>query len=397
MKKILSAVFGFAMFFMLSFSALAGEYKVQVLHGTIKDKVIEGAEVILQKTGETSLKTVTDASGIGKFTDPFGTTDDSSISMIIKKDGFSSLVVRCPCSNLTYAISPIMNNLDGLRIILNWGETPPDLDSHLVYGNEHVFYQRKQGADANLDVDDTDSFGPETITIEKKKPIRYLYAVHNYTERTRNDSVSLSNTSKARVFVYIGSSLVRTFVPPKGKAGNVWVVFGIGENGEFYDINKFTNTVSRDDVGSELTNIIKSGDFTSVPEVTVDQKTLADSLNKQGEKAYHDGKLQDAVALYQEAINNNPEHGQAYSNLGLAYQKLKQDAEALWANQKAIAIAGGPNKKTIQASSYFNIAKIYEDQGRWKDALDNYQAARNLRTHDAYTKGIERMKKKIGN
>jgi len=290
-----------------------------------------------------------------------------------------------------------MNNLDGLRVILNWGETPPDLDSHLAYSNSHIFYQQKVGTGANLDVDDTDSYGPETITIEKKQPVKYLYAVHNYTERTQNSSLSLSNTSKARVFVYIGSSLVRTFVPPKGKVGNVWVVFGIGENGEFYDINKFTNTVSRDDVGMELTNIIKSGDFTSVPEVTVDQKTLADSLNKQGEKAYHDGNLQDAVALYLEAINNNPEHSQAYSNLGLAYQKLKQDAEALWANQKAIAIADGSNKKTVQASSYYNIARIYEEQGRWKDALDNYQAAQNLRSHEAYTKGIERMKKKINN
>ena len=51
--------------------------------------------------------------------------------------------------------------------------------------------------------------------------------------------------------------------------------------------------------------------------------------------------------LYLEAINNNPEHGQAYSNLGLAYQTLNRSAEALWVNRKAIALASGATKETI--------------------------------------------------
>lgn len=377
-------------------SGLAKEYKVQILHATIKDKAIDNAEVILQKHGETSVKSNSAASGTAEFPNPFNGLDDPTMTLIVKKPGFSNLVVRCPCNKMTYAISPVMNNLDGLRIVLSWGKAPLDLDSHLVYNNDHIFFQSKKGTDANLDVDDMDSYGPETITVGKKHPnTKYLYAVHNYSENSPTKSPSLSNTSEARVFVYIGSSLVRTFVPPKGKPGNLWVVFGIGENGEFYDINKFTDTDYPGVVGSVLKNITDKGDFTSVPEVTIDQKSLADELNKQGEKAYWANQLQDAVDLYLEAINNNPEHGQAYSNLGLAYQKLDRWAEALWANKKALAIASGPNKKTIQASSYYNIARIYENQNRWQDSLNNYQAAQQILNRDAYKSGIERMKKKL--
>lgn len=34
---------------------------------------------------------------------------------------------------MTYAISPVMTNLDGMRVVLSWGEKPFDLDSHLIF------------------------------------------------------------------------------------------------------------------------------------------------------------------------------------------------------------------------------------------------------------------------
>ena len=141
------------------------------------------------------------------------------MSLIIKKDGYSNLVVKCPCDGLSYAISPVMDqNLDGMRIVLNWGAQPSDLDSHLVHPSTHVFFSDKQGDLANLDVDDTTSYGPETVTLEKKKTgVKYLYAVHNYTEGDKKGSLTLSNNSQAKVFVYVGSSLVRTFTPPKAR------------------------------------------------------------------------------------------------------------------------------------------------------------------------------------
>ncbi|MBJ6762312.1 tetratricopeptide repeat protein [Myxococcaceae bacterium JPH2] len=383
----------------LPMSALGAEsVRVQILSATVKDQTIAGAEVILQKNGEASVQGSTAADGTVRFEKPFGGLDDSGVSLIVKKDGYSNLVARCPCNGLTYAVSPVMTqNLDGMRIVLNWGAKPADLDSHLVHPSTHVFFSKKKGDLANLDVDDTTSYGPETITLEKKKPgVKYLYAVHNYTEGDAQGSTTLSNASQAKVFVYVGSSLVRTFTPPQGKAGNVWVVFGIGDNGEFYDINKFTDVSDRSKVGDFMQGLISGEGFKSVPEVSSDQVKLADKLNRQGEQAYHAKKLDEAVALYLEAIANNPEHGQAYSNLGLAYQKLDRSAEALWANRKAIALASGPNANTIQASSFYNIARVYESQSQWSDALENYQAALGKKEHPAYRSGIEKMKQKLG-
>lgn len=377
-------------------SSCAYAYDVQILSAVVKDEKIPGADVFLQKNGEASLKAKTDAAGKASFDSPFGGTDDATTSLIVKKDGYSNLVVKCPCAGLTYAISPHMTTLDGLRVVLDWGASPRDLDSHLSYKGNHVYFSNKKGLGANLDVDDVDGFGPETITITKKQAgERYLYAVHNFTEGDKKGSVSLATTAKAKVFVYVGSSLVRTFSPPKNKVGNTWVVFGVGETGEFYDINKFADLPSRESVGGLMEQILGSGDFQSVPEVDTDQRTLADNLNKQGEKAYHQKNFDDSVALYLEAINNNPEHSQAYSNLGLVYQKMGKKAEAIWANRKAIALASGPTKNTVQASSHYNIARIYEDDSQWQDALDSYTTAKSLKENPAYAKGIQRMQGKL--
>ncbi|OJH41892.1 tetratricopeptide repeat protein [Cystobacter ferrugineus] len=382
----------------LPLSALGAEpVRVQVLSATVKDQAISGAQVILQKNGEASAQGTTAADGSFQFATPPGGVDDGSVNLIIKKEGYSNLVARCPCKGLTYALSPVMTrSLDGLRIVLNWGERPADLDSHLVHSSSHVYFSRQKGDQANLDVDDRTGFGPETITLEKKKPgVKYLYAVHNYSEADILGSTTLSTRAQAKVFVYVGSSLVRTFTPPPGVEGNTWVVFGIGENGEFYDLNTFADVKTGEQVGGLLQRL-RGEQLKSAPAVTSTQLSLADTLNKKGESAYHAKKLDEAVSLYLEAIANNPEHGQAYSNLGLAYQKLNRSAEALWANRKAIALASGPNADTVKASSYFNIARVYENDGLWAEALDSYQSALGHKDHPAYRGGIEKMKQKLG-
>ncbi|MBI2568960.1 MAG: tetratricopeptide repeat protein [Candidatus Schekmanbacteria bacterium] len=374
----------------------AAGISAQILSATVKDQAIDGAEVILQRTGEASARATTDSAGKVTFAVRPGGVDDGTLTMIVKKPGYSNLVVKCPCDAMTYALSPAMSELDAMRIVLNWGATPADLDSHLAFAGEHVFFDRRAGSDAELDVDDVDSYGPETVTVQKKRPgVKYLYAVHNYTEGETKGSLSLSNVSQARVYVYVGSSQVRTFVPPKARAGNVWVVFGIGDNGELYDINKFTDVPTREGVGASMSELIARGSFVSLPDVSVDQKKLAEELNRQGEAAYHETRIEDAVALYLEAIDNDPEHGQAYSNLGLAYQKLSRPAEAIWANRKAIAIATGPTSATVRASSHYNIARVYEELGRYQQALEDYEQALANKERDAYKSGIERMKVKL--
>src|SRR5438105_1549492 len=125
--------------------AFSQKTEIQVLSATVKDKVIDGAEVIFQKNGETSLTAITDMKGKISIPTPFG-TDDASVTILIKKDGYSTLITKGPCNGLTYAISPVMTQLDGLRIVLNWGRDPQDIDSHLSYPGNHICFYHKTGA-----------------------------------------------------------------------------------------------------------------------------------------------------------------------------------------------------------------------------------------------------------
>lgn len=77
------------------------------------------------------------------------------------------------------------------------------------------------------------------------------------------------------------------------------------------------------------------------------------------------------------------------------YQKQGNIAEAIWANRKAIALARGNSAATTRASSYYNIAKIYENAGQFSDALTHYEYAKGQQSNAVYDKAIERVKAKM--
>lgn len=365
--------------------AFAQQRTIQVLSATIKDKRIEGAEVLLQKNGAQTIAGRTDAQGNVLLNTSFA--DDKDATVIIKKAGYSTLVAKCPCDKMTYAISPVMKNLDGMRIVLTWGASPRDLDSHLGYSGNHIFWASKTGDKANLDVDDVDSYGPETITIEQKKyGASYVYAIHDFTDRDHPQTMNLSR-SQAKVFVYVGESLVRTYYVPENANGNLWTVFEITPEGELQDINKMGGTS------------LSPGDFTyatlqnsnGVSQVHVYDIQSAKDNNRLGETAYHNGNLEEAVNYYKAAIDIDPEYGLAYGNLGLAYQKLGRNAEALWADRKAIALANGNSANTVRAGAYYNMGRIYEAGKQYANALRCYQQAQSEKDNTVYINAINRV------
>lgn len=362
-----------------------------VLSAVVKDKVIPDAQVIFQKNGQTSEIVYTNSAGRAVIPAQF-VNAGNEITVIIKKDGYSALVTKGPFGGLTYALSPVMTNLDGMRIVLSWGERPLDLDSHLSYPGNHISYYHKEGENANLDVDDTDSYGPETITIEDRIPNqRYIYAVHDYSDRERINNTNLSGISNAKVFVYIGNTLVKSYEVPKGqKKGNVWVIFMIDESGNIVDINNFENSSSWEGVRSLLSNYRYSG--SSIASISESYHQQANTINKRGEQAYHAKDMDTAINYYQQALEYNPFDGQIYSNLGLAFGKAGRNAEAIWANREAIKFA---STNIIKANSYFNIAKIYENNRQYADALSYYQMAKENNENPVYDNAIKRVKQKI--
>lgn len=70
---------------------------------------------------------------------------------------------------------------------------------------------RRRDRAPQQDVDQTEGFGPETITVTRRHPgERYVYAVQDYSDKAYPQSFGLS-LSDAKVFLYVGHTLVRTW------------------------------------------------------------------------------------------------------------------------------------------------------------------------------------------
>lgn len=172
-------------------------------------------------------------------------------TVLAKKEGFieshiNIIVQEGTTAQQNGAITPIISG-DDFRIILTWSTNPRDLDSHVqgtTAANQtfHTFYSDKSASFdgvevCNLDVDDTTSYGPETITLKADGSSPYYYYIHRYA-----GSGSLA-TSEAQVRIYQGSALIGTFnVPSDGDTNlDYWNVFAI-KNGELIIMNTLSAT-----------------------------------------------------------------------------------------------------------------------------------------------------------
>ncbi|MEX1664562.1 carboxypeptidase regulatory-like domain-containing protein [Zhongshania arctica] len=116
-----------------------------------------------------------------------------------------------------------------ISIQLTWGEFPDDLDSWLYLPEGgFISYQNSGSLEslpfANLDVDDTSSYGPEVVTVLRPRVGRYRYFVHNYSSSRPGIAAS-----PARIELTTPSG-TRVFVPPAGEVPaetNYWTVFDL--------------------------------------------------------------------------------------------------------------------------------------------------------------------------
>lgn len=132
--------------------------------------------------------------------------------------------------NNRFSISRALPTPKHLRVVLDWGTAPADLDAHLQKaGSYHISYRDSKAYQdlANLDRDDTNGEGPETITIRRvDRSGSYSFFVHDYTNRTRAGSSALSK-SRARVMVFGNGRLLHVFRAPTVGVGRVWEVFKV--------------------------------------------------------------------------------------------------------------------------------------------------------------------------
>lgn len=152
---------------------------------------------------------------------------------------YEEIVVRSDTDlkGLSFTLSPELSSGE-IRIVLTWGASPRDLDSHLEgtsSGGERVdvsFQHMKAGNAASLDLDDTSGFGPETTTIYDAGG-SYTFRVHNFS--ANYDSARLAD-SGAVIRIYLaGQADPVTYEVPSGD-GTWWDVCTI-ENGQVTPIN----------------------------------------------------------------------------------------------------------------------------------------------------------------
>lgn len=168
-----------------------------------------------------------------QFVDERGTGNEFANNSI----NVSILADSCATDqNVTLSLKAASNVI---RVVLTWGASPSDLDSHMLFGGSHVYYRSKNVGNVSLDVDDTSSYGPETITINGvKEGTTYHYYVYNYS---KGGNRVLSN-SGARVTVYVGDEIKYEFSVPTG-SGLYWDVFTYSVENGFTIINTIKTSI----------------------------------------------------------------------------------------------------------------------------------------------------------
>ena len=181
--------------------------------------------------GDIIASSLTDSNGAYSVNMPLG-----NYTMSTMKNGYITSAVNIIVQKGTTdmqngTMTPIISG-NNYRIVLTWGDNPSDLDSHIegTLSNGklfHVYYGHKSQYDnekevCNLDVDDTTSYGPETITLDGVTNYPYYYYIHRYS------GYGTLALSAAQVKVYQGENLLTTFnVPSDQGNGDYWNVFAI--------------------------------------------------------------------------------------------------------------------------------------------------------------------------
>ncbi len=172
-------------------------------------------------------------------------------SVTIRCSGYTEETFDCTVSSYTqetardFTITPILEE-GQIRIVLTWGSNPTDLDSYLSgttdSGVEVYTSFRNRTCTSNgqtiaeLDVDDTDGYGPETTTIYDVNGV-YEFRVVDFT------GSGTMSSSGAVVKVYTSDSGTPVEIPICSGLENGWFVCRI-DHGEVTVVNTSSSTRS---------------------------------------------------------------------------------------------------------------------------------------------------------
>lgn len=214
--------------------------KGAVLSGNVIDAVtasgVHNAEMTFVSRTDNSFKEITQTDSYGKYEIQL---PSGAYKVTIRCDGYTEETFECTVSSYSartecdFTISPELEE-GQIRIVLTWGSSPTDLDSHLNGVTDHgqrvnTSYMNQtclEGGEvvAELDVDDRDGFGPETTTIYEVNGV-YDFHVVDFT------SSGTMSASGAVVKVYTPNSNSPVEIPICAGLENEWYVCRI-DHGE---------------------------------------------------------------------------------------------------------------------------------------------------------------------
>lgn len=208
----------------------------------INNTPISGAmvQVLNLTTGGVVTQCTTD--NLGNYITPYILPGNYSIQFL--NNGFATYNVPNPgvvlggsSYNVNAALSPSVPP-GQIRIVLSWTAQKAgavrDVDSYLLEpgaaANKPVYWFNKNGAYSNLDVDQTQWIGPETVTITNPAALgNFTYYIANWSDPANATALGNSNVI---VTVYDSFGLLKQYSVPSytGTMGLVYELFTINNS-----------------------------------------------------------------------------------------------------------------------------------------------------------------------
>ena len=196
--------------------------------------------------------------------------------------------------NQDFVLSKLLDK-EVLRVILQWEETPLDLDTHAIgvykANDIDIHYGNKIYTDpddntfevSTLDVDDTNGKGPETLSVYTKD-FEFVYRVTRYS----NDRDMTSTRVRVKVYHKDGRQW-EFFIDNKNNNAKHWNVFKF-VNGDVIPLNEYLNenqiNIDTGNPGTKITTVVPDP---VTPEPTTTYTNFSDDTlfkQKGGESAW---------------------------------------------------------------------------------------------------------------
>ncbi|MEK6732181.1 MAG: tetratricopeptide repeat protein [Candidatus Omnitrophota bacterium] len=116
------------------------------------------------------------------------------------------------------------------------------------------------------------------------------------------------------------------------------------------------------------------------------------SKNKEGNKLYKEGKIDEALSKWRDAQIENPDSDKLYYNIGNGLHEQKKYEDAFKEYEKSL----DSKDSELRSKAYYNIGNTHYRMGKLPEAIEDYKKCLDINPNDEDAKyNIEFIKKKL--